>query len=118
MITFSSTELSVPSESRICEFQVSSVHSINLFLQYLQVNPKRTNRPGISTTNRGGPVFRTRGMRSRGYRGASYMYGYRPIRRGRYVSLKKISGCAKGLVLALKLKVAGIWWCSCKLTEG
>lgn len=50
----------------------------------IKVNPKRTNRPGLSTTNRGGPMYRARGMRSRGYRGAnSYMYGYRPSRRGR-----------------------------------
>lgn len=51
-----------------------------------KVSAKRTNRPGISTTNRGGPIYRGRGMRSRGYRGSSYMYsGYRPVRRGRYV---------------------------------
>ncbi|KAK7591073.1 hypothetical protein V9T40_002686 [Parthenolecanium corni] len=51
----------------------------------IKVNPKRTNRPGLSTTNRGGPSFRGRSMRSRGYRGGSnYMYGgYRPARRGR-----------------------------------
>ncbi|XKL63723.1 hypothetical protein PGB90_006087 [Kerria lacca] len=51
----------------------------------IKVNPKRTNRPGLSTTNRGGPAYRARGLRSRGYRGASYMYGYRPVRRGRYI---------------------------------
>lgn len=50
----------------------------------IKVSAKRTNRPGISTTNRGGPIYRGRGMRSRGYRGSSYMYsGYRPVRRGR-----------------------------------
>ncbi|XP_073981997.1 poly(A) binding protein nuclear 1 isoform X1 [Rhodnius prolixus] len=43
----------------------------------IKVNPKRTNRPGLSTTNRG---FRGRG-RSRYTRGA--YYGYRPVRRAR-----------------------------------
>lgn len=52
----------------------------------IKVSPKRTNRPGLSTTNRG-PVSRGRGFRGgRPFRGAgaTYMYsGYRPMRRGR-----------------------------------
>lgn len=47
----------------------------------IKVNPKRTNRPGLSTTNRGG--FRGRGGRgARFARGAAY-FGYRPARRAR-----------------------------------
>lgn len=65
-------------------FRSLSFHFSEIHISFVQVNPKRTNRPGLSTTNRGGPVYRARGMRSRGYRGASnYMYGYRPMRRGR-----------------------------------
>uniref|UniRef100_A0A1B6LN98 RRM domain-containing protein n=1 Tax=Graphocephala atropunctata TaxID=36148 RepID=A0A1B6LN98_9HEMI len=45
----------------------------------IKVNPKRTNRPGLSTTNRGFP--RGGRMRARVSRG-SY-YGYRPTRRPR-----------------------------------
>jgi hypothetical protein len=46
----------------------------------IKVNPKRTNRPGISTTNRGGPRGRGRGRVSRG---AAMYGGYRPVRRAR-----------------------------------
>lgn len=45
-----------------------------------KVNPKRTNRPGLSTTNRGYP--RAGRYRARISRGA--YYGYRPTRRPRY----------------------------------
>lgn len=45
----------------------------------IKVNPKRTNRPGMSMTNRGP---RGRGMRGRASRGSAY-YGYRPMRRPR-----------------------------------
>ncbi|KAE8748130.1 hypothetical protein FOCC_FOCC005133 [Frankliniella occidentalis] len=45
----------------------------------IKVNPKRTNRPGMSMTNRGP---RGRGMRGRVSRGSAY-FGYRPIRRPR-----------------------------------
>lgn len=44
--------------------------------------PKRTNRPGMSTTNRpprGRGAFRGRGM------GRGYYTGFRPMRRPRYV---------------------------------
>lgn len=43
--------------------------------------PKRTNKPGLSSTNRP-----PRGMRGRGrsFRGGFYYSGYRPMRRGRY----------------------------------
>jgi len=44
----------------------------------IKVSAKRTNRPGISTTNRP-PRGRGRG---RGYRGSSYHYGYQPRSRG------------------------------------
>ncbi|CAB0010549.1 unnamed protein product [Nesidiocoris tenuis] len=48
----------------------------------IKVNPKRTNRPGLSTTNRGG--FRGRGGRGARFpRGAAAYYGYRPARRSR-----------------------------------
>uniref|UniRef100_A0A8D8U2A5 Polyadenylate-binding protein 2 n=1 Tax=Cacopsylla melanoneura TaxID=428564 RepID=A0A8D8U2A5_9HEMI len=46
----------------------------------IKVNPKRTNRPGISTTNRGAARARGRGVR--GTRGGMYG-GYRPMRRAR-----------------------------------
>ncbi|XP_076470959.1 polyadenylate-binding protein 2-B-like isoform X2 [Babylonia areolata] len=39
----------------------------------IKVNPKRTNRPGISSTNRG--RARSRGGRGRGYGSGSYGYG-------------------------------------------
>lgn len=45
----------------------------------IKVNPKRTNRPGLSTTNRGYP--RAGRYRARVSRGA--YYGYRPTRRPR-----------------------------------
>lgn len=45
----------------------------------IKVNPKRTNRPGMSMTNRGP---RGRGMRGRVSRGSAY-FGYRPVRRPR-----------------------------------
>lgn len=45
----------------------------------IKVNPKRTNRPGLSTTNRGYP--RAGRYRARASRGA--YYGYRPTRRPR-----------------------------------
>ncbi|XP_075217016.1 poly(A) binding protein nuclear 1 isoform X2 [Lycorma delicatula] len=43
----------------------------------IKVNPKRTNRPGLSTTNRGFP--RATRFRARSTRG--FYYGYRPTRR-------------------------------------
>ncbi|KAL1132361.1 hypothetical protein AAG570_010317 [Ranatra chinensis] len=46
----------------------------------IKVVPKRTNRPGLSITNRG--FFRGGRARSRFTRG-SYYYGYRPSRRAR-----------------------------------
>jgi hypothetical protein len=53
------------------------------------VNLKRTNKPGISTTNRpvatrGRAMFRGRPM-SRGGTPSSFYGGYRPSRRPRYV---------------------------------
>uniref|UniRef100_A0A0A9VY10 Polyadenylate-binding protein 2 n=1 Tax=Lygus hesperus TaxID=30085 RepID=A0A0A9VY10_LYGHE len=48
----------------------------------IKVNPKRTNRPGLSTTNRGFRGGRGRGAGGRFSRGAAY-YGYRPARRAR-----------------------------------
>uniref|UniRef100_A0A1B6EB13 RRM domain-containing protein n=1 Tax=Clastoptera arizonana TaxID=38151 RepID=A0A1B6EB13_9HEMI len=45
----------------------------------IKVNPKRTNRPGLSTTNRGFP----RGSRIRGRSIRGAYYGYRPTRRPR-----------------------------------
>lgn len=53
------------------------------------MNPKRTNKPGISTTNRpvatrGRAMFRGRPM-SRGGTPSSFYGGYRPSRRPRYV---------------------------------
>ena len=47
-----------------------------------QVVPKRTNQPGISTTDRGFPRGRGRG-RSRGFHSPGYFSGYRPRTRGR-----------------------------------
>ncbi|CAH2042262.1 unnamed protein product, partial [Iphiclides podalirius] len=49
---------------------------------YLEVMPKRTNKPGLSTTNRPPRTMRGRG---RSFRGgfSPYYSGYRPIRRGR-----------------------------------
>ncbi|CAG9564119.1 unnamed protein product [Danaus chrysippus] len=49
----------------------------------IKVMPKRTNKPGLSTTNR--PPRGARG-RGRSYRGGftPYFAGYRPMRRGRY----------------------------------
>lgn len=44
----------------------------------IKVSPKRTNRPGISSTNRA-PRGRFRGRATR----ANFYYGYRPVRRGR-----------------------------------
>nr|CAD7586502.1 unnamed protein product [Timema genevievae] len=46
----------------------------------IKVNPKRTNRPGMSMTNRPPRGRGYRGGRGGG-RGSSY-YGYRPVRRG------------------------------------
>ncbi|XP_022194466.1 polyadenylate-binding protein 2 [Nilaparvata lugens] len=45
----------------------------------IKVNPKRTNQPGMSTTNRGYP--RATRFRARVTRG--YHFGYRPVRRPR-----------------------------------
>lgn len=45
----------------------------------IKVNPKRTNRPGVSSTNR---FPRTRG-RGRPFRGSPYFGGFRPSRRPR-----------------------------------
>ncbi|KAL1448967.1 hypothetical protein WDU94_000215 [Cyamophila willieti] len=45
----------------------------------IKVNPKRTNRPGISSTNRGAPRGRGRGRVAR----AGIYGGYRPMRRAR-----------------------------------
>ncbi|XP_054277555.1 polyadenylate-binding protein 2-B isoform X2 [Macrosteles quadrilineatus] len=45
----------------------------------IKVNPKRTNRPGLSSTNRG-PY---RGGRARGRSSRGSYYGYRPVRRPR-----------------------------------
>lgn len=47
----------------------------------IKVTPKRTNQPGITSTDRGFPRGRGRG-RSRGYHN-SYFSGYRPRTRGR-----------------------------------
>jgi len=47
----------------------------------IKVNPKRTNRPGISSTNRA-----PRGRFRRPARTATYVYGYRPMRRPRRVA--------------------------------
>lgn len=52
------------------------------------MSPKRTNKPGISTTNRpvasrGRAMFRGRPM-SRGGAPSSFYGGYRPSRRPRY----------------------------------
>lgn len=61
-----------------------------------QVNPKRTNRPGISSTNRGFPRSRARGRGgSRGYYG-----GYRPTRRPRFVTSTEVL-CDKLMCLSL-----------------
>ncbi|MCP5810244.1 hypothetical protein NL321_29280, partial [Klebsiella pneumoniae] len=48
----------------------------------IKVMPKRTNKPGLSSTNRPPRTMRGRG---RGYRGglAPYYTGFRPPRRGR-----------------------------------
>lgn len=53
----------------------------------LQVNPKRTNKPGISTTNRpvasrGRAMYRGRPT-TRGGTQSSFYGGYRPTRRPR-----------------------------------
>lgn len=49
----------------------------------IKVMPKRTNKPGLSTTNRPPRAMRGRG---RSFRGgfSPYYSGYRPVRRGRY----------------------------------
>jgi len=68
---------------------------LNLFtcILFKQVNPKRTNKPGISTTNR---LMASRGMfrgcpMSRGLT-SSFYGGYRPSRRPRY-TFKTLNTC-------------------------
>lgn len=61
--------------------------------------PKRTNKPGISTTNRpvasrGRAMFRGRPM-SRGGAQSSFYGGYRPSRRPRYILNKLKAKCLK-----------------------
>lgn len=49
----------------------------------IKVNPKRTNRPGLSTTNNRG--FGRGRPRGRGFGRGGFYGGYRPVRRARYV---------------------------------
>lgn len=58
-----------------------------------QVMPKRTNKPGLSSTNRPPRGMRGRGRSFRGGGGGGGFYysGYRPMRRGRYYPYWHIS---------------------------
>ncbi|XP_046842691.1 polyadenylate-binding protein 2-like [Xenia sp. Carnegie-2017] len=49
----------------------------------IKVMPKRTNQPGVSTTDRGFPRGRGGRGRSRGFHSPGYFPGYRPRIRGR-----------------------------------
>lgn len=61
----------------------STVLSDSLFKgRQIKVMAKRTNQPGVSTTDRGFPRGRGRG-RSRGFHSPGYFPGYRPRIRGR-----------------------------------
>ncbi|CAG2058882.1 unnamed protein product [Timema podura] len=63
----------------------------------IKVNPKRTNRPGMSMTNRPPRGRGYRGGRGGG-RGSSY-YGYRPVRRGRKKKNSKASVCNHAILI-------------------